>query len=162
MSWRRKWQPTPVFLPGKFYGRRILVGYSPWSHRESDMTERLNHQQCPFPARLLSLELAHALCVSVFTPCSGDCSGFVFPFLGLEGTRRASRRGILTKKAQGTAHHRIDRCSVLASTPGDFLQPPPASDGCCGNDDINPHFQCKWLFSGVFPPHPSPVPTANH
>ena len=31
MYWRRKWQPTPVFLPGKFHGQRSLVGYSPWS-----------------------------------------------------------------------------------------------------------------------------------
>ena len=28
--WRRKWQPTPVFLPGKFHGQRSLVGYGPW------------------------------------------------------------------------------------------------------------------------------------
>ena len=27
--WRREWHPTPVFLPGKFFGQRILVGYSP-------------------------------------------------------------------------------------------------------------------------------------
>ena len=33
IPWRRKWQPTPVYLPGKFYGQRRLVGYSPWSHR---------------------------------------------------------------------------------------------------------------------------------
>ena len=32
--WRRKWQPTPVFLPGKFHGLRSLVGYSPWGHKE--------------------------------------------------------------------------------------------------------------------------------
>ena len=31
--WRRKWQPTPVLLPGKFHGQRSLVGYSPWGHR---------------------------------------------------------------------------------------------------------------------------------
>ena len=29
-SWKRKWQPTPVFLPGKSYGQRSLVGYRPW------------------------------------------------------------------------------------------------------------------------------------
>ena len=34
-------QPTPVFLPGEFYGQRSLVGYSPWGHKELDMTERL-------------------------------------------------------------------------------------------------------------------------
>ena len=28
--WRRKWQPTPVFLPGKYHGQRSLAGYSPW------------------------------------------------------------------------------------------------------------------------------------
>ena len=39
MPWRRKWQPTPVLLPGKFHGWRSLVGYSPWGRKESDMTE---------------------------------------------------------------------------------------------------------------------------
>ena len=36
---RRKWQPTPIFLPGKFHGQRSLVGYSPWGHKESGTTE---------------------------------------------------------------------------------------------------------------------------
>ena len=40
--WRRKWQPTPVFLPGEFHGQRSLVGYSPWGRKESDTTERLH------------------------------------------------------------------------------------------------------------------------
>ena len=33
MPWRRKWQPTPVLLPGKSHGQRILAGYSPWGHK---------------------------------------------------------------------------------------------------------------------------------
>ena len=37
---RRKWQPTPLFLPGKFHGQSSLVGYSPWGRKESDTTER--------------------------------------------------------------------------------------------------------------------------
>ena len=37
--WRREWQPTPVFLPGKFHGQRNLAGYSPWGCKESDTTE---------------------------------------------------------------------------------------------------------------------------
>ena len=37
--WRRKWQPTPVFLSGKFHGQRSLVSYSPWDRKESDTTE---------------------------------------------------------------------------------------------------------------------------
>ena len=40
--WRRKWQPTPVFLPGESQGRRSLVGYSPWGRKEMDTTERLH------------------------------------------------------------------------------------------------------------------------
>ena len=39
MPQRRKWQPTPVFLPGEFQGQRSLAGYSPWAHKELDMTE---------------------------------------------------------------------------------------------------------------------------
>ena len=38
--WSRKWQPTPVFLPGKFHGHRSLVGYSQWGCKELDTTER--------------------------------------------------------------------------------------------------------------------------
>ena len=41
--WRRKWQPTPVFLPGESHGQRSLVGYSPWGHKESVMTEATEH-----------------------------------------------------------------------------------------------------------------------
>ena len=37
--WRRKWQPTPVFLLGESHGQRSLVGYSLWDHKESDRTE---------------------------------------------------------------------------------------------------------------------------
>ena len=36
--WRKKWQPTPIFLPGKSHGWKSLVGYSPWGHTESDTT----------------------------------------------------------------------------------------------------------------------------
>ena len=47
IPWRRKWQPTPVFMPGKSHGPRNLVGYSPWGHKESDMTERLLYYSFP-------------------------------------------------------------------------------------------------------------------
>ena len=42
IPWRRKWQPTPLFLPEEFCGQRSLVGYSPWGRKESDMTEQLS------------------------------------------------------------------------------------------------------------------------
>ena len=39
IPWRRKWQPALVFLPGKAYGQRGLVGSSPGGYKESDTTE---------------------------------------------------------------------------------------------------------------------------
>ena len=39
IPWRRKWQPTPVSLPGKSRGQRSLMGYSPWGHKELDTAE---------------------------------------------------------------------------------------------------------------------------
>ena len=42
MSWRRKWQPTPIFLSGEFHGQRSVVGYCPRGHKELDTTEQLN------------------------------------------------------------------------------------------------------------------------
>ena len=39
--WRRKWQPTPVFLSREFHGQRSLAGYSPWDHKELVTTERI-------------------------------------------------------------------------------------------------------------------------
>ena len=54
ISWRRKWQPTPVFLPGKSHGQRSLVGYSPWCLRvrhdwpcpHTHSISREIHRQC--------------------------------------------------------------------------------------------------------------------
>ena len=56
---RKKWQPTPVFLPGESHGQRSLVDYSPRCHKESDTTERLhflfsiNHKCTYIPSLLL-------------------------------------------------------------------------------------------------------------
>ena len=41
IPWRRKWQPTPVFLPGKSHGQRNLAGYSPYVSTELDTIEDL-------------------------------------------------------------------------------------------------------------------------
>ena len=40
IPWRRKWQPAPVFLPGKSHGQKSLAAYCQWDHKELDMTER--------------------------------------------------------------------------------------------------------------------------
>ena len=44
----RKWQPIPVFLPGKFHGQRRLAGYSPEGHKESDTIEYATHTMIVF------------------------------------------------------------------------------------------------------------------
>ena len=56
IPWRRKWQPTLVFLPGKSYGQisygqRSLVGYGSWGPKESDTTEWLNNSKHIFTLR---------------------------------------------------------------------------------------------------------------
>ena len=51
IPWRRKWQPTPVFLPREFEGQRSLVGYGPWGLKESDTTEQLTLSPSDWPTR---------------------------------------------------------------------------------------------------------------
>ena len=46
IPWSRKWQPTPVFLPGKFHGQWSLAGYSLWGRKELDMTEHAHTYTC--------------------------------------------------------------------------------------------------------------------
>ena len=43
ISKKKKWQPTPLFLPGKSHGQRSLAGYSSWGHKESDTTSKVNN-----------------------------------------------------------------------------------------------------------------------
>ena len=46
IPWRRKWQPTPVFLPGESHGQRGLAGCRPWAHQESDRTAVTEQSVC--------------------------------------------------------------------------------------------------------------------
>ena len=59
--WRRKWQPTPVFLPGEFHGQRSLEGYSPWGCKESHMTEWLTHTRLRYNFICLYFYKFHSL-----------------------------------------------------------------------------------------------------
>ena len=52
IPWRRKWQPTPVFLPGESHGQRSLAGSNPWGRKESDTTERLDQPVFIWPCRV--------------------------------------------------------------------------------------------------------------
>ena len=42
IPWRRKWQPTPIFLPGESHGQKSLVGYGLWGCKESDISEHMH------------------------------------------------------------------------------------------------------------------------
>ena len=64
MHWRRKWQPTPVFLPGESQGRGSLVGCRLWGRTESDTTEATWQQQQQQPT---SSPLA-SMCIMVALP----------------------------------------------------------------------------------------------
>ena len=55
IPWSRKWQPTPVFLPGKFHEHGSLAGYIPWGCKESDMAERTHIQGPACSQRLFPL-----------------------------------------------------------------------------------------------------------
>ena len=63
--WRRKWQPTPVFLPGKSHGCRSLVGYSPWGHKGSDTTGRLHFQGAIYISALPTATLANLIYLEI-------------------------------------------------------------------------------------------------
>ena len=45
IPWRKKWQPTPVFLPGKSHEQRSLVGYSPWGYKRVEHNLVSKHKQ---------------------------------------------------------------------------------------------------------------------
>ena len=63
IPWRRKWQPTPVFLPGNFHGQRSLADYSPWGHKRvgHDLaTKRQQQRDQHSPPELLGVLCAAA------------------------------------------------------------------------------------------------------
>ena len=73
ISWRRKWQPTPVFLPGKSHGWKSLIGYSPWDHKELDTTEWLHFVMLVRKTHIIqSLSLHVVLCYFLFNKYSNS------------------------------------------------------------------------------------------
>ena len=72
IPWRRKWQPTPVSLPGKSHGQRSLVGCSPWGRKESGMTEWLTQAACILHVFIARAQRAHC---SIHLPFNGSQEG---------------------------------------------------------------------------------------
>ena len=70
MPWRRKWQPIPVLLSGKFHGWRSLVGYSPWGLKEFDTTERLHFLSlfCSQPFIIILVCCERSVGIGTFLP----------------------------------------------------------------------------------------------
>ena len=79
-SGERKWQPTPVLLPGKSHRRRSLVGDSPWGHKESDVTSlSLSLDKCAALQPLgttvpVSSLPSHLPCCCTSLPISASCA----------------------------------------------------------------------------------------
>ena len=65
IAWRRQWQTTPVFLPGKSNGWRSLVSYSPWGHKESETTERLHFHFHEYNKIMTQLYIACKICMDM-------------------------------------------------------------------------------------------------
>ena len=64
IPWRRKWQPTPVFLPRKSHGQRSLAGYGPRGCKQSGTTERLTLSKLHLPLQGLNQLLLQLLTFS--------------------------------------------------------------------------------------------------
>ena len=66
-SWSRKFQPTLVFLPGKYHGQSSLQGYNPWTHKESDTNEHMSAHThiCTHTERIQQEEV---VCLKLVTP----------------------------------------------------------------------------------------------
>ena len=81
IPWGRKWQPALVFLPGESHRQKSLVGYSPWSHKEWDMTKHLSTQQAlvslrfsfVFPSDLMMLNFFFTCTLIIYIFSLGKC-----------------------------------------------------------------------------------------
>ena len=118
--WRRKWQPTPVFLPGEFQGQRSLAGYSPWGCKRvgqdgATNTHTHTHTHTHTPLLLLPLRIQLYYCLLILkmnwnptflVPCSCTPPG-----------------GLLFLS---THSHGIRRCTLLL-TINTSLEPPAAT-----------------------------------
>ena len=87
IPWRRKWQPSPVFLPEKSHGQRSLMGYSPWGCKELDttlVTKQQQQQNGLYNRRVQSLSCARAPehgMIGNFKICLCKCSKMYCPHI---------------------------------------------------------------------------------
>ena len=82
IPWRRAWQPTPVFWPGKSHGQRSLEGYNSWGCKESDTTWQLNNKSKGSQLYIIIFHLANGWRHTAYTGPSN-----VQPALHIRGCR---------------------------------------------------------------------------
>ena len=75
ISWRRAWQPTPVFLPENFHGQRSLLGYSPWGCSQTRLKGLSAHQLSDGPQLKLYEQETFQAVISSGTLTWSWCSG---------------------------------------------------------------------------------------
>ena len=121
--WRRKWQPTPIFLPGESYGWRSLVGYNPRGHKESDTTEplhftSLHFNQLPYSGKpswlflsFIFLHLLHGLWLQLLAclelPKYQSLLGLIVPLFNYFNIRylNSEQRSLRNKNRRKKCHY---------------------------------------------------------
>ena len=104
MHWSRKWQPTPVFLPGESQGQGSLVGFRLWGRTESDTTEATQQQQqqqlyvFTFPGGSAGKESAcnagELRSIPGLGRSPGEGKGYPLQYSGLENSMDCRVRGV--------------------------------------------------------------------
>ena len=135
IAWRRKWQPTPVFLPEKPQEQRSLAGYSPWGHKESDTTEGLTRTH---GLGGLVLELAHGcfhikqrrkVCLLWLEKSSKPCFcphmfAFKVSMVSMETTQRLLKKKFKKSRSFHVSHYvmQVPDFRPQGTTPGAGLE----------------------------------------
>ena len=119
IHWRRKWQPTPVFLPGESQGQGSLVGCRLWGHTELDMTEATLQQQqqqgdSGFPGGSEGKESACNAgdpgLIPGFGTSPGEGNGNLLQYSCLYPMDRGAWQATVHGVAGDTLHHHIIKC----------------------------------------------------
>ena len=86
MHWRRKWQPTPVFLPGESQGWGSLVGCRLWGRTESDKTDTTQQLPCGSAGKESACNVGDLGLIPVLRRSPGEGNGYPLQYSGLENS----------------------------------------------------------------------------
>ena len=100
IPWRRKWQPTPAFLPTEFHGQRSLAGYSPWGLKESDTSEWLSIQTHTSNKNHTSLRLFSIFFVYLLVLLLTIYQATIFKYTLLDIKWKVTERSLVTRRAE--------------------------------------------------------------